>query len=141
MCLRTYNHGGDTLFYTFKVVNRSWYSAYDISIELQQVEKISVADNKVNQRLTSLSVIEGRVSNIAPYRPAWVRKEAQHCLICRSKENIKDILTDDFKTVMVKISLRHGLTGLVRVFTKEYCQLSDIKNGKFSYGTRFGILN
>jgi len=141
VCARTYNSEGATIFYTVKFVNHSWHSAYDVKIELHQLEKISVGDHKQNDRLTSLSIVKDNVSNIAPYRPSWIRKKANHCIIFRTREDIVSILTDEHKTIIAKITLRHGLTGLVRVFTKEYCDTAEVKNGKFSYGTKFGLLN
>jgi hypothetical protein len=53
---------------------------------------------------------------------------------------LEDILKDDHKSVLIRVSLRHGLTGLVKVKTREYSDPSHLKDGRFKYGLNFGIL-
>ncbi len=39
-----------------------------------------------------------------------------------------------------EISLRHGLTGLTKVFMQEYSDTNQIIDGKFTYGSKFGVM-
>jgi len=124
-------------YYFFKMINISLFSAYDIEIELLEVDRYTGPNGQMNDRLRPLSVVLSKVSHIPGYRPSWLRSNAPYAIRFRSSEDLSTILNDDYKLVRVKISLRHGLTGLVKVVTKDYDDASQIFNGKFGYGLKF----
>ena len=95
----------------------------------------------MNNRFTALSLVCDRISHIPGYRPSWMRKNAPYAIRVRTSENIEQILKNEYKSVMVKVSLRHGLTGLVKVGSCEYVNSHDIKYSKFKYGLKFGPVN
>lgn len=139
VCKYTYVDGKEYFF--IKMINISCFSAHDIKIELLEVDRYSAANGQMNQRFRPLSVVLDHVSHIPGYRPSWLRKNAPYAIIFRTSEDINSILTNDYKAIMIKVSLRHGLTGLVKVATKEYTDETQIKNGKFKYGLKFGSIN
>jgi hypothetical protein len=120
--------------YMIKVVNHSLFPAYDVKVELHLLQRYAAGKGKMNSRNTPLVLVADNITDIECYRPEWMR-EANHCIRFRTPENLDAILADDFKSVAVKVTLRHGLTGLVKVFTEEYAVLGDIKYGTFKYGT------
>lgn len=128
-------------YYFIKLINVSLFSAYDISIELLEVDRYPTQNGQMNNRFRPLTLVLNHVSHIPGYRPSWLRKNAPYAIRVRTKENLDSILTNDYKSIMVKISLRHGLTGLVKVHSKEYTDSVQIKNGKFDYGLKFGSVN
>lgn len=127
-------------YYFIKIVNVSLFSAYDVKFELLQVDKYPVSNGHMNSRLTELTLVSNSLTNLKGYRPSWIRKNAPYALRIRTKDKLSDILTNDYKSVIIKVSLRHGLTGLVKVHSKEYSDISLIKKGKFEYGKKFGSL-
>jgi hypothetical protein len=133
---------GDCIDYFFiKLVNVSLFSAYDIIIELLEVDRYPTSNGQMNQRFRPLTLVLNHISHIPGYRPSWIRKNAPYAIRVRTTEDLTNILINDYKSVMVKISLRHGLTGLVKVHSKEYIDTDQIKSGKFNYGLKFGSLN
>jgi len=142
VCKSASQFEGEKTVYFIKIVNHSWFTAYDIKVELQVLEKYAIPPKgMMNIRLTPLTLVSDYLSDLAGYRPQFLRKEADHCIRFRTEETLDKIVVDDFKSVEVKVTLRHGLTGLVKVYSQEYSDASQIKNGKFTYGTSFGVLN
>lgn len=136
ICKSNYNDGADN-YYFFKMINISIFSAYDVSIELLEVDRYPVSNGQMNSRYRDLTLVSNKVSSIPGYLPSWLRKNAPYAITFRSTENLESLLNNEYKSVMIQITLRHGLTGLVKVCSKEYSNKSDIKNGKFNYGLKF----
>ncbi len=136
ICKGPYKDGVDE-FFSFKLVNTSLFSAYDISIELIEMDRYPIANGQMNTRNTNLALVLDRISSVPSYRPSWIRKDAPYAVIVRSSDKIDEVLKNDYKSVMLQVTLRHGLTGLMRVKTKEYTNPSQIKEGKFAYGLKF----
>lgn len=139
VCKGTFTDGKE--YYFIKIINVSLFSAYDVCFELLEVDMYPSANGKINDRLQPLSLVLNKVSHIPGYRPSWIRKKAPYAIRIRTAENLESILTNDYKLVKVKVSLRHGLTGLVKVHSKEYTECSEISTGKFGYGLKFGSVN
>lgn len=141
VCKGKYMEGDETQYYFIKMINVSLFSAYDVTVELLEVDRYPTQNGQMNDRLRPLTLVLSHISHIPGYRPSWIRKNAPYAIRVRTSEDLNRILSNDYKSVMVKVSLRHGLTGLVKVHTKEYTECSQIKNGKFEYGLKFGSLN
>jgi hypothetical protein len=141
VCKGKYMEGDETEYYFIKLINISLFSAYDVVIELLEVDRYPTPNGQMNNRFRPLTLVLSHVSHIPAYRPSWLRKNAPYAVRIRTTEELNKILTNDYKSVMVKISLRHGLTGLVKVHSKEYTDSTQIKNGKFDYGLKFGSIN
>lgn len=129
------------VYYFIKIINWSLFGAYDVKVELLQNEKYTSERGQMNSRNTSLSLVVSEISHIPGYLPSWVRKNAPYAIRVRSTDNLESILDDDHKSVLIKISAKHGLTGLVKVKTREYTDSSQLKIGRFKYGLNFGVLN
>ena len=141
LCKNQSEFQGEGMMYFIKIVNISVFIAYDIQVELSVLERRPTPPSGMNNiRMLPLTLVYSSHSNLPGYRPRWWRKEASHCLRFRTKEDLDTIINDDFKSIQVQVTLRHGLTGLVKVFTKEYSDINQINAGKFSYGTKFGVI-
>lgn len=128
-------------YFSFKFVNMSFFSAHEIKIELHKLRKIPMGSGEFNNEHKQLSLVSSQISHV-PSRPFfWIKdKSNAHCFLVRSLENLNDILTEEQSAIVIKISLKHGLTGLSNVFEQEYANIEDIKIGKFKPGTKFGII-
>lgn len=125
--------------YFFKFVNKSFFAAHDINIELFSVKKIPMGGGSFNQKLDKLELLLSHVSHIRG-RPALLTKKLdnRHCLVVRCHVNLNEILRIETNAILFKVSLKHGLTGLAEVFEQEYGNEEDIRKGKFKPGTKFG---
>ena len=141
ICKGKHIDGDDTDYYFIKLINTSIFSAYDVSIELLEVDRYPIQNGHMNSRFRPLNLVLNRISHIAGYKPSWLRKNAPYAIKIRTTENLNSILANSQKSVMVQVSLRHGLTGLVKIHSKEYIDTTQIKNGKFEYGKKFGTIN
>lgn len=127
-------------FFVFKIVNRSYFSAYDLSTELYLVQTYSSPPaGKSNNRFTNLGFKLGDISHL-PNRPIWKGNSARHAIRFKTKEDIYEILKDPSKTIEIRIKLKHGLSGLSKVYGYQYCDISEIKIGKFAHGRSFAIV-
>lgn len=128
------------LCYMIKVLNRSWFSAYDITGELSSVVSYPVKDG-INHRFTPLKMKTEKLTCIAPYRPAMIKpKYGNHAMLFTTYEDIEGILKEVSRSIQFQITLRHGLTGLSKVYIMDYAQESSIKGGHFIFGNNFAIL-
>lgn len=140
VCKGKFIEDDPTNYYFIKLINISIFSAYDVKMELLQVDRYPTGNGQMNCRFTNLSLVLDNISHFSGYRPSWWRRDAPYAIRVRTKANLEAILTNDYKSVMIKVSLRHGLTGLVKVYSKEYTDINQIKNVKFGYGLKFGDL-
>lgn len=125
--------------YYFKFVNYSFFSAHDINVELFSVRKIPMGGGNFNQKFERIELLLSHISHI-PGRPTWFQKrqDNRHCLVVRCHQNLNKILTPETDAILFKISLKHGLTGLAKVYEREYADVHDIREGRFTSGTKFG---
>lgn len=134
------NNNGDP-FYQFKFVNHSFFSAHDVKVELSTIRRIPMGGGNYNNEYKDLTLVNGMISHIPGRRIFWVKNMANpHCITVRSYDHINAILADDLNGITLKVSLKHGLTGLSKVFEQEYANEQDIMNGKFKPGTKFETL-
>lgn len=140
ICKNKYSSTDPKDYYHFKFINKSIFSAYDIRIELLEVDNIPVP-NGINNRYNTLTVVLNQIPHIPGYRPSWIRRNAPYALIFRTGEDLEKILSDEHKAIKVQISLRHGLTGLVKVHSKLFTEINQIKMGSFTYGKKLTCRN
>jgi hypothetical protein len=132
VCKNNSDFPGEGMVYFIKFVNISFFTAHEIKVELSVIERYPTPPSgMMNKRMLPLALISSNHSHIAGYRPTWWRNAADHCIRFRTKENLDNIIRDPFKSVEVQVTLKHGLTGLLKVFTKEYSDIYQIKEGKF----------
>jgi hypothetical protein len=130
-----------TEYYAFKFVNFSFFSAHDIRAELHQMRRIPMGGGKFNNEYKKLALLNNEISHIPRRLPFWNKNDANpHCITVRSVENINEILKVESNAVLFRVSLRHGLTGLSKVFEQEFGNEQDIRIGKFKPGTKFATL-
>jgi hypothetical protein len=129
---------GEPEYYSFKFVNRSIFPAHDVKIELHKIRKIPMGDGKYNNEREKLKLVNGQVSHLPGRTFFWNRKDTDpHCLTVRSIENVGEILSDQYNGISLQVSLKHGLTGLSKVFDQEYGSGTTILNGRFKPGPKF----
>jgi len=127
--------------YFIKLVNKSFFCAYDVRTELVLVRRSVVPPNgSINRRFIHLQLKKGDSLYIPNYLPRWIRKEALHAMIFRTAEDLDAILADENNSVQIQLTLKHGLTGLIKLYTFEYSDPSEIKNGKYLQGTKFAVI-
>jgi len=135
------NPNGGASFYMFKFVNISFFDAHEIKVELYKIRRIPMGGGDFNNEYKQLTLVNGNISQIPGRLFFWQSNKANpHCVTVRSTEDINTILSDDANGISLRVSLKHGLTGLSNVFEQEYGDVQSIKTAKFKPGTKFGTI-
>ncbi len=135
----TFDRVGD-IFYQFKIINTSLFSAYDIHVELNSLVSYP-GKGGINFRFSPLILKTNQLNFVAPYRPKWWRKEySSYAMLFRSYDNLENILEHERNSIQIQVTARHGLTGLSNVFNMEFVTINDIKVGQYTVGKKFNIV-
>jgi hypothetical protein len=132
---------GETEYtYMFKVINQSWFDAYEVEVELFEVNFYPAIAGGMHKRLIDLTLKRNYVRQI-PGRKRLKRTDqlANHCVIFRTNTDLESILQDKRKCLQLQFTSKHGLTGLSRIHLKNYISLYSIKEGMFRFGNTFEI--
>lgn len=129
-------------YYLFKFVNKSLFAAHEISVELHLMKRVPMGQGNFNSEYKKLSIQNGQISHIPKSPLFWQKKNDSHphCILVRSSDDIDAILNDPLQSIVIKVSLKHGLTGLSEIYEQEYGNTSDVKVSKFKPGTKFETL-
>lgn len=119
-----------------KVVNLSFFPAFDIKVSLEKHTPYPV-EGGINFRVEQLKLIKSELSCIAPLR--YGKSYGDMSMIFRSEENLSEILVQPHSQISFQITLKHGVTGLTKIYTQVYANKSSIKEGYFVFGRRIDI--
>lgn len=123
--------------YLIKIVNVSWYMAYDINVKLEKIESYGVKNGK-NNRLLPVPMLSNQVTYIK--NSSFLKpNNGENAYLFRTKENINNILENNDKIRFTLIA-RHGFSGLTKIFIQDYEVLSDVNTGHFKFGKSFDII-
>jgi hypothetical protein len=140
ICKMTNYFGEAGNVYLFKVYNKSWFSAFDLTLQLSSIEFYQGYPKGLNRRILDVPLVCNQIKHIPKYNRMREKEHfANHCVLFRTTQNIEDILKNSRQCVELQITLRHGLSGLSRVYRKEYHGLTSIKEGEFKFGNFLNI--
>lgn len=123
--------------YVFKIINKSYFSAFDIQLELFKLEQYRVTAKGISNRIKLVPLKVSEIKHIPAYlstKDCNKTSFAPHAVLFRTNEILDNILENEKQTLQLQITLRHGLTGLSRVYQKDYININDIKYGQFKFG-------
>jgi len=128
------------IFYKFKFVNISLFSAHEIKVELHEFNRIPKGNGEFNYDLKKLELVNSHLPYM-PRRPFfWVKDPShKHCFTVRTTVDIQEILSNEHNAILIRITLKHGLTGLSDVFEQEFAEIADIKESDFKPGPKFAV--
>ena len=127
--------------YRIKFYNKSFFSAYDADVSLVELEERPAAPYGKHTFFRDIALGKNNFSVIHRWQPNLLSKTYAHnCTQVKTFDNLEDILKDNHKTLQIKITLKHGLTGLSKTFIKDYHTESSLERGKFGFGNTFDVL-
>ncbi|RYE38827.1 MAG: hypothetical protein EOP48_26525 [Sphingobacteriales bacterium] len=125
----------------FKFINKSLFSAFDATVELYQHTEQPAAPRGKDIIPMKIPLATEKFSIIQRFVPhSFARNYAHHCIQVKTLTNLETILKERAKSLQLRITLRHGLTGLSANFVKDYNTERTIKRGSFEFGNKFNIL-
>jgi hypothetical protein len=126
--------------YYFKIVNKSWHAAYDLRFRVCELSRIPAENRKFHERREDLKLRREYLTHIPKHKKIGENDvAAPHALIITCLDDLHPILEDDNKCVELQVIMRHGLTGLAKVFSYEYSSYTCVKNGIFDFGDKLTI--
>ena len=130
------NRNEPAIVYVFKFINKSYFKSFDINLELFKLERLPQENGKWDTRFKRMEMVESSLKFVPGF---WyfgeIDKTANYAILPKTFEDIESLINDDHVYLQLQITARHGLTGLSRVFKKDFALANHcIKNGKHKHG-------
>lgn len=122
--------------YRLKIVNRSIYDAFDISCELVRLEPYHHENGKSSVKIYSINLLTQDMTHIVRYRKKTTDRHPYH-LFARTivaEDLLEESLNAPQSYLELKITVRHGLTGLARTFSQKFEKNCIKQDHKFKFG-------
>ena len=119
-------------YYFIKTINKTWWTIYDIKVELSLLQASSTKGGKIYK------VDNIKLRRDPPFQiPRFSKKDkdAFYAVMFSTEADLDTLWTDNTHSLKVVISARHTLSGFSRIYTKEYFSKEHaIHRGKFEFG-------
>lgn len=126
-------------FYVFKIVNKSYFYALDLEINLIKKEPNMVNNGKkINYKLTAIPTTASKKLHLSGFRKKAFYGD--HAYLVRTDYDlIKDINDKDI-TIQLSVSAKHGLTNLTKIISLDFTSADVVYIGKeFKFGSCLDI--
>lgn len=123
--------------YTLKIVNKSIYDCFDINIELLLLSPTNHLGANSNLISRHLKVRTSNMTHISRFRKTPDKKDPfmKFAILIHTSEDLEPLLTVPQSFVQLKITARHGLSGLAKTFEQHFPDPTVIKEAhKFGSG-------
>ena len=123
--------------YTFKIVNMSIYDCFDINIELLLLSPLNHLGANSNLQSKHLKIRTSNMTHISRFRNKNSKKDPfkRFAILIHTNEDLGDLLQVSQSFIQLKITARHGLSGLAKTFEQQFAEPSVIKSAhKFGHG-------
>lgn len=120
----------------FKLVNLSIYNAFDANIELFLMEPFHHTGGNSNVKISPIPLLTNNVTIVNRNRKKINQYDqyALFALLVSTKEPIQEKIAKAGSYIELRLTVRHGLTGLADTFTQQYANGDVIKDGhKFCF--------
>lgn len=121
------------VYFMFKIINKSWFSAYEIKAELSSYRIIQGENDIIDKHYTHLELRNANVSYI-PGRTFFGKENGENCVVFVTKENIRKLLKEPNINIQFLITAKHGLSGLNHVVKYYFTLEKSVELGKFVSG-------
>lgn len=143
---------GET-FYSFKFINTSLFSAFDVLIEAYVCYEIGATNNGrgVNVKTKKVNLRRSNWIYMARWRPVVSGTVyAPHCMIVSTKldvdeddknvKNIKKEIESNSNYLEFRVTLKHSFSNLSSTYRKRFNTSDCVEKGKFKFGNSFKIV-
>jgi len=133
----------DDGIYRFKVVNKSIYHAFDISVELFVMSAHPHSDGKSNLNIKTVKMGISKMTSINRYRRNPGKKDpySLFAITLMSDDDLRSELEKELTFLEFRLTVRHGLTDLADRFVMQYPNQETLKeNHKFCYGDILDVI-
>lgn len=128
----------DKICYGFKIINKTFFTVYDINAEAHYFTIFQGENNVINKVYDNISLKKSKVSSIKRRR-LFNTAYGDNCLQFFTYDDLEIGMNGNKKYIQFQVTCRHGLTGLSKVHSKEFVKSSDIREGSFISGNYQGV--
>jgi hypothetical protein len=126
-------------FYVFKIINKSYFSAFDVQLECFKTSLYRGTSGGINVRFKNIELKINSFKHIPPFQKNKEGRTSPHCMLFRTNEKLSDLLINQDVGLRIQVTLRHGLSGLATFYVKDFTP-SSIKEGEFAFGNKVEVL-
>jgi hypothetical protein len=123
----------DEICYSFKIINKSFFGAYDIEARANYYYIVQGENEIINKVFSKIELKTNKINYIPGYIP-FKRKYGDNCIQFFTYENLSEKMKLFSTHIQFQITARHSLTGLNNIFTYGFVNKSAIKEGRFKEG-------
>ncbi|MBL3550438.1 hypothetical protein [Chryseobacterium sp. KMC2] len=124
--------GQSTIVHAFKIINKSFFGAYDVEVIANYYTIKQANDGIVHRLYEKLPLKTNKVSYIKRFIP-FKKKYGDNCAQFFTDEDLSHVVKNN-KYVRFQVTARHSVTGLSNIQTFEFVNHTYIKNGFFVAG-------
>ena len=119
--------------YSFKIINKSFFGAYDIEARSNYYYIRQGENGIVNKVFSKIELKTSKVNFISGFKP-FTKDHGDNCIQFFTYEDLSDKMKNPSTYLQFQITARHSLTGLNNIFTYDFVNKSVIIEGKFKEG-------
>ena len=129
----------DKHIYVFKIVNMSFYNAYNCSFTLVRKTPYIIENNKVNYNLEKLKLTAQSFHSISGRK----RKKdfGEHAILIASYEDLSLDIDNENISYELSVTCKHGFSNLSRVFKVSFESSETFHQGSFRFGSNLGVIH
>lgn len=134
------NQDCESIFYVFKIVNKSPYDLYDVTIKLEKmIPVITNYGNKINYKLEELRLSADRLDHFS--RNKHRKNEADHALQIRTFDDVKSCIENKQMKLKLTVTAKHSFSNLTSVVSQTFNHRGQLHENKdFVYGSSLDVL-
>lgn len=130
----------DEISYSFKVINKSIFDAYDVEARLNSFKITQGENGIVNKIYTKIELKTSKVNHI-PRNILFNPKYANNCVQFFTYSDLSELMKKNDIHIQFQITAKHSLSGLSNIFTYEYVTKGTIIEGKFKEGNNRNVID
>ncbi|MDR7370758.1 hypothetical protein [Flavobacterium aquidurense] len=128
------------LCYSFKIINKSFFGAYDIEARSNYYYIRQGENDIVNKVFSKIELKTSKVNFISGFKP-FTKNYGDNCIQFFTYEDLSSKMNNSSTYIQFQITARHNLIGLNNIFTYNFVNKSVIVEGKFKEGNYKEIIN
>lgn len=123
----------DDVCYSFKIINKSFFGAYDIEARINYYFIRQGENGIVNKVFSKIDLKTNKINFIPGWKP-FKKDYGNNCVQFFTYEELSKAMNSSTTHIQFQITARHSLTGLNNIFSHEFVNKSAIMDGKFKEG-------
>ena len=121
------------LCYSFKIINKSFFGAYDIETRANYYNIRQGENGIVNKIFSKIELKTSKINFIPGFIP-FKKNYGDNCVQFFTYVDLSDAMNNNTTHIQFQITAKHSLTGLNNIFTHEFVSKSAIVEGRFKEG-------